>query len=514
MRRSGLGACLRVLPLALAFLLLAVPAALAETRIIGGSNVSITSHPYQVKVEAAGVGECGGSIRDATHVITAAHCVVSEDFFFPLIVEPSAVTVGYGDEDQQDLNLVGVDRVSVSPPYLRNLRSREYDVAVLTLDAPITLGSTAAAIAPATSTELNSAFSSATPAFATGWGLTEEDGAQGSQLLQGVSLALRADADCTAVYGDVSQGGGYNPALMLCAGGEGSAPAGNPDTCQGDSGGPLVIDVDATGAVSYRLAGITSFGEGCGRPDTPGVYSWAASPQLSPFLYAATPAAPPPVPPANPTVGGTPRVGQSLTCNAPALPGATITQYLWSIYEPADNSFTLVAAGGAPTLPLPPESLGAFVVCDVRYETAGGFNYSDTLGDAAVGPVQAAIVPPRQPAPPPVTADTIRPTARIGRVRCRRGRCTVKVSTSDVGGLVRSLSARLRYRVKRCRTVDGRRRCRSVRRTKRLRPTKTTGGFTITTRLKPGRYTLSAVATDTSGNRSSTARKVFRVRRR
>ena len=328
-------------------------------------------------------------------------------------------------------------------------------------------------------------------------------------------LPLRPDRECLVTYGDAARGGEYNGALMLCAGGTGSDPSGNPDSCQGDSGGPLAIDVDPSGAADYKLIGVTSFGVGCGRPGTPAVYARVSSSQLSPFLYAATAAPPPPIPFANPTVSGTPRVGQTLTCNAPPPAGATIGSYLWSVFDPADRSFTLVAIASGPTLTLPPATQGAFLVCDARYENPGGFSYSDAPGEAAVGPVLPALAPP-PPTPPPVTppvaADTVRPRARIGRVRCRRGRCTVKVRTSDVGGLVRSLSARVTYRVKRCRGAADRRRCRSVRRVKRLRPRKTRGGFAITTRLKPGRYTLSVVATDTSNNRSRPARKTFRVR--
>ena len=51
---------------------------------------------------------------------------------------------------------------------------------------------------------------------------------------------------------------------MICGGG-------NPgkDTCYGDSGGPLAVPVGG-GKV---LAGIVSYGSGCARPNTPGVYT-------------------------------------------------------------------------------------------------------------------------------------------------------------------------------------------------------------------------------------------------
>ncbi|KAI2491480.1 peptidase [Fragilaria crotonensis] len=52
---------------------------------------------------------------------------------------------------------------------------------------------------------------------------------------------------------------------MMCAG----VSRGGKDSCQDDSGGPLGI-VDGE---NFTLVGIVSWGDGCARPDAPGVYS-------------------------------------------------------------------------------------------------------------------------------------------------------------------------------------------------------------------------------------------------
>ena len=89
--------------------------------------------------------------------------------------------------------------------------------------------------------------------WSTGWGTTSSGGSL-SRILLEVVLPVLTDARCKQKYN-------VNVLTGFCAGDDGA----NKDTCQGDSGGPLIVqDDNGPNRGGWTLAGLTSYGRGCG----------------------------------------------------------------------------------------------------------------------------------------------------------------------------------------------------------------------------------------------------------
>lgn len=224
--------------------------------IVGGTATQISTVPWQVSLQsAAGAHFCGGSIVAPTWIVTAAHCVAEG--------APARIVAGISRVSQSASGQIrSVKRVISYPGYADPTAGK--DAALIELTTPLTLdGTSVKAIRPITSASPPALTAPGVLATVSGWGTTTEGAQTLPDQLQSVQLPIVALTAANTAY---------NMTLsedQLAAG----AAAGGKDSCQGDSGGPLVVMSGGEAA----LAGIVSWGEGCARANTPGLYGRVSS---------------------------------------------------------------------------------------------------------------------------------------------------------------------------------------------------------------------------------------------
>ncbi|XP_018431933.1 PREDICTED: ovochymase-1 [Nanorana parkeri] len=220
-----------------------------NSRIIGGEDAEEGGQPWTVSLQYRSGHICGGSIVGTTEVVTAAHCV----YFLSSQVRHLTVVAGEYDRTAVDAEQqnISVSSIKVHPKY-RLDGSMSYDVALIYLSQPITMGSE---VQPICLPQLGEKVDIGTLCVSSGWGRVGEN-VELSDVLQVVTLPILDTKICGSVLDSMGL-----PALrdsMLCAG----FPDGGKDACQGDSGGPLVCQRRSG---TWFLAGTTSWGVGCGR---------------------------------------------------------------------------------------------------------------------------------------------------------------------------------------------------------------------------------------------------------
>jgi len=207
------------------------------THVVGGGRAAQGEFPWMVRLSMG----CGGSLYTNQIVLTAAHCV---DATGPT----TSITATLGTVDLQDPARIQVrsNYVYQAPGY----NGYGKDWALIRLATPVSL--------PTLQIATTAAYNSGTFTVA-GWGAAREGGAQQRFLLK-AEVPYIDDNACRMSYPSLI------PTEEICAG----LPQGGIDTCQGDSGGPM-FRRDAANA--WIQVGIVSWGEGCARPNLPGVYT-------------------------------------------------------------------------------------------------------------------------------------------------------------------------------------------------------------------------------------------------
>jgi secreted trypsin-like serine protease len=252
---------------ALAVGLLAVTAA-PSSAVVGGRDAPSGKYPAVARITYQAF-LCTGTLISPDTVLTAGHCssITGAAVATPAAWPAPLINVKIGGNTASTGETATVAKVIVPPSYLVG---SGHDISLLKLSKPATK-----APAKVAGSGEGSLWTAGTLETIAGWGATTEGGSTPTTL-QEAEVPITTDAYCAGAYSD------FDPATMVCAG----FPQGGTDTCQGDSGGPMFGHA-ADGTL--RVVGSTSFGEGCARPNKPGVYARVGDTTLREWIRTQDP---------------------------------------------------------------------------------------------------------------------------------------------------------------------------------------------------------------------------------
>ncbi|XP_050949807.1 ST14 transmembrane serine protease matriptase b [Labeo rohita] len=228
-----------------------------SSRIVGGKDSNEGEWPWQVSLHMKTQGHvCGASVISNRWLVTAAHCVQDKEKYKYSQADQWEVYLGLHHQSKTSKStLRHVKRIISHPQY--DPMSYDNDIALMELDSPVTLSQS---IWPVCLPDATHDFPVGKSVWITGWGKLREEVDDVASVLQKAEVRIINNTVCNKLMDD-----GITP-RMICAG----VLAGGVDACQGDSGGPMT-STENNGRMF--LAGVVSWGDGCGRRNRPGVYT-------------------------------------------------------------------------------------------------------------------------------------------------------------------------------------------------------------------------------------------------
>ncbi|EGI57358.1 Serine protease nudel [Acromyrmex echinatior] len=226
----------------------------SQLRVVGGRTSQPRAWPFLVAIYKDGFFHCGGVILSEVYILTAGHCMDRYEGHYYEIQAGILRRLSFSPMAQWRK----VKYVMVHPNYVKE--EMQNDIAVIMLDESLLFNRWVRQVClPTLNTagaEWKASPSPQSICIAIGWGSMRENGPDPDHLRE-VEVPILSSCKHSADQNNAT----------ICAG----YPAGGHDACQGDSGGPLMcrnLNLES----QWYAAGLISHGDGCGRPDEPGVY--------------------------------------------------------------------------------------------------------------------------------------------------------------------------------------------------------------------------------------------------